>query len=107
MTTLQLPRTYPEFSRVPLDYADLLEVFSKKNAASLQPHRPYDCAIDVLPGMCPPRGRLFSLSATERKVMEDYIQESQASCFFSPTQHHQLELVSSLLIRKTVGSDLV
>ncbi len=85
MTTLQLPRTYPEFSRVPLDYADLLEVFSKKNAASLPPHRPYDCAIDLLPGMCPPRGRLFSLSAPERKAMEDYIQESQASGFIRPS----------------------
>ncbi len=85
MTTLQLPRTYPEFSCVPLDYADLLEVFSKKNPASLPPHRPYDCAIDLLPGMCPPRGRLFSLSAPERQAMEDYIQESQASGFIRPS----------------------
>ncbi len=58
--------TSPESSRVPHEYADLCDVFSKERAASLPPHRPYDCAIELHPGTCPPRGRLFSLSAPER-----------------------------------------
>ncbi|XDV37137.1 hypothetical protein PO909_006790 [Leuciscus waleckii] len=37
-------------SNVPPEYLDLKEVFSKSRAASLPPHRPYDCAIDLLPG---------------------------------------------------------
>ncbi len=49
-------------SNVPEEYLDLKEVFSKSRAASLPPHRPYDCAIDLVPGMSPPKGRLYSLS---------------------------------------------
>ncbi|KAG1929495.1 hypothetical protein F2P79_022926 [Pimephales promelas] len=38
-----------DLSNVPAEYLDLKEVFSKSRAASLPPHRPYDCAIDLLP----------------------------------------------------------
>ncbi len=40
-------------SNVPKEYLDLKEVFSKSRAASLPPHRPYDCAIDLVAGMSP------------------------------------------------------
>ncbi len=53
-------------SNVPEEYLDLKEVFSKSRAASLPPHRPYDCAIDLVPGTSPPKGRLYSLSVPER-----------------------------------------
>ncbi|KAI2661862.1 Transposon Tf2-9 polyprotein [Labeo rohita] len=56
---------------VPVPYRDLAEVFSKRSAAQLPPHRPYDLAIDLVPGAVPPRGRLYSLSATEHQAMED------------------------------------
>jgi len=42
---------------VPEAYHDLRAVFSKSRASSLPPHRPYDCAIDLLPGTSPPKGR--------------------------------------------------
>ncbi len=74
-----------ELSRVPSEYADLCEVFSKTRAASLPPHRPYDCAIDLLPGTCPPRGRLYSLSGPERVAMEEYINDSLNSGFIRPS----------------------
>ncbi|XP_070406069.1 uncharacterized protein [Nothobranchius furzeri] len=64
---------FPDLSRVPSCYHDLKEVFSKSWAASLPPHRPYDCAIDLLPGTTPPKGRLYPLSLPERQVMRDYI----------------------------------
>eukprot|EP00066_Takifugu_rubripes_P017527 XP_011606793.1 PREDICTED: uncharacterized protein LOC105417071 [Takifugu rubripes] len=47
---------------VPEQYHDLAEVFSKPRATSLPLHRPYDCAIDLLPGTATPKGRLYSLS---------------------------------------------
>lgn len=75
----------PELSRVPPEYHDLSEVFSKKRATVLPPHRSYDCAIDLLPGTCPPRGRIFSLSALERLAMDKYIKEALASGFFRPS----------------------
>ncbi len=43
-------------------YHDLRAVFSKSQASSLPPHRPYDCMIDLLPGTSPPKGHLYSLS---------------------------------------------
>lgn len=64
---------------VPPDYHDFQEVFSKARATSLPPHRPYDCAIDLLPGSTPPKGRLYFLSAPEREAMETYISDAQAA----------------------------
>lgn len=65
-----------DLSQVPSQYHDLKAVFNKKKATSLPPHRPYDCAIDLLPGTCPPRGRIFSLSSPERAAMDNYIEEA-------------------------------
>ncbi|KAL1279493.1 hypothetical protein QQF64_026166 [Cirrhinus molitorella] len=39
-----------DLSNMPAEYLDLKGVFSKSRAASLPPHRPYDCAIDLLSG---------------------------------------------------------
>lgn len=36
---------------VPLDFHDLRQVFSKVRATALPPYCPYDCAIDLLPGI--------------------------------------------------------
>lgn len=59
------PCSASDLSKVPPDYYDFREVFSKARATSLPPHRPYDCTIDLLPGTTPPKGRLYSLSAPE------------------------------------------
>ncbi|XP_062403850.1 uncharacterized protein LOC134094368 [Sardina pilchardus] len=75
----------PELSRVPSEYHDLSEVFSKERATSLPPHRPYDCAIDLLPGAFPPRGRIFSLASTETKAMEEYITASLEAGIIRPS----------------------
>ncbi|KAL0147989.1 hypothetical protein M9458_056716, partial [Cirrhinus mrigala] len=72
-------------SNVPKEYLDLKEVFSKSRAASLPPHRPYDCAIELLPGISPPKGKLYSLSAPEREAMEKYISDSLAAGLIRPS----------------------
>ncbi len=68
-----------DLSRVPSSYHQFKAVFSKSRGTSLPPHRPYDCAIELLPGSCPPRGRIFSLSSPERTAMDTYIKESLAA----------------------------
>eukprot|EP00066_Takifugu_rubripes_P023648 XP_011612914.1 PREDICTED: uncharacterized protein LOC105417912 [Takifugu rubripes] len=68
--------TPPDLAGVPEQYHDLAEVFSKVRVTSLPPHRPYDCAIDLPPGIAPPKGRLYSLSEPERKAIEEYISSS-------------------------------
>ncbi|XDV19457.1 hypothetical protein PO909_024927 [Leuciscus waleckii] len=74
-----------DLSNVPVEYRDLREVFSKSRAASLPPHRPYDCAIDLLSGKSPPKGKIYSLSVPEREAMEKYISDSLASGFIQPS----------------------
>ncbi|XP_061629564.1 uncharacterized protein LOC133478053 [Phyllopteryx taeniolatus] len=75
----------PDLSQVPTCYQDIKDVFSKSKAKSLPPHRPYDCAIDLLPGTTPPRGRLFSLSGPENKAMKEYVEESLAAGIIRPS----------------------
>ncbi|KAI2659925.1 Transposon Tf2-9 polyprotein [Labeo rohita] len=74
-----------DLCNVPAEYLDLKEVFSKSRAASLPPHRPYDCAIELLPGTSPPKGKLYSLSIPEREAMEKYISDSLAARFIRPS----------------------
>ncbi|KAI2658603.1 Transposon Tf2-8 polyprotein [Labeo rohita] len=64
-----------KLENIPVPYRDLAEVFSKSRAALLPPHRPYDLAIDLVPGAVPPRCHLYSLSATEHQAMEEYVAE--------------------------------
>ncbi len=68
-----------DLSRVPSSYYQFKAVFSKSRATSLPPHNPYDCAIELLPGSCPPRGWIFSLSPPECAAMDTYIKESLAA----------------------------
>ncbi len=68
---------------VPEAYHDLRAVFSKSRASSLPPHRPYDCAIDLLPGTSPPKGHLYSLS--RREAMERYIHDSLVAGIIRPS----------------------
>ncbi len=74
-----------DLANVPEAYHDLRAVFSKSRASSLPPHRPYDCAIELLPGTSPPKGRLYSLSGPEREAMEKYINESLLAGFIRPS----------------------
>ncbi|KAL0175452.1 hypothetical protein M9458_027782, partial [Cirrhinus mrigala] len=86
-----VPKTPPSASTPPLDstipteYHDLLEAFSTVKATELPPHRPGDCAIDLIPGAVPPRGRIFPLSQPESEAMEKYIKEELAKGFIQPS----------------------
>ncbi|XP_036003961.1 uncharacterized protein LOC110367566 [Fundulus heteroclitus] len=74
-----------DLSLVPKLYWDLKAVFSKSKAKSLPPHRPYDCAIDLLPGAPLPSSRLYNISRAERQALEDYINESLATGIIRPS----------------------
>lgn len=74
-----------ELSQVPSVYHELWEVFSKDRALSLPLHRPYDCAIDLLPGAPLPTSKLYNRSRPEREAMEKYIVESLAAGIIWPS----------------------
>ena len=75
----------PDLTGVPPIYHDLARVFSKDQALSLPPHRPYDCAIDLVPGAPLPGGRLYNLSVPEKETMQNYVSESLASGIIRPS----------------------
>lgn len=70
---------------VRLDYHDLRQVFSKTRATSLPPHRPYDCANDLLPGSSSPKGWLYSLSESEQQAVEEYTGNSLTAGIICPS----------------------
>ncbi len=74
-----------ENPEIPSDYTAFQDVFSKQAATKLPPHRPRDCAIDLLPGTRPPKGRVYPLSIPERKAMENYIKEALQQGFIRPS----------------------
>ncbi|KAL0153009.1 hypothetical protein M9458_051679, partial [Cirrhinus mrigala] len=79
------PGTLDLSHSIPLEYQDLLEAFSRAKATQLPPHRPGDCAIDLIPGAVPPKGRIFPLSQPESEAMHKYIQEELAKGFITPS----------------------
>uniref|UniRef100_A0A8C5PHN1 ribonuclease H n=1 Tax=Leptobrachium leishanense TaxID=445787 RepID=A0A8C5PHN1_9ANUR len=74
--SLNIATAPPLSTVVPDCYQALKEVFSKARTEVLPPHRPYDCAIELLPGTMPPRGHVYPLSQKENDIMEEYIKEN-------------------------------
>ncbi len=70
---------------IPSDYQAFQDVFSKQAATRLPPHRPWDCAIELLPGAKLPKGRVYPLSIPERKAMVNYIKEALQQGFIRPS----------------------
>jgi hypothetical protein len=67
--------------RIPSQYRDFVEVFSKTKAETLPPHRPVDHTIDVEPGYKLPYGRIYNLSEFELKTLKAYIEPNLANAF--------------------------
>ncbi|KAK3525664.1 hypothetical protein QTP70_003229, partial [Hemibagrus guttatus] len=70
---------------IPTCYAPFSDVFCLKRVSKLPPHRPWDCAIDLLLGEPVPRGRIYPLSIPEEKAMEEYIKEALAQGYICPS----------------------
>jgi len=63
-------------SKIPQKYFQFCSVFSKKNADTLPPHRPYDHKIPLSEGAQVPFGPVYSLSQVELKALHEYIKEN-------------------------------
>ncbi len=70
---------------IPTCYAPVSDVFCPKKASQLPPRRPYDCAIDLIPGEPVPRGKIYPLSLPEQKAMEEYIEEALHQGYIRPS----------------------
>ena len=68
--------TDPDLSTIPPEYHEFADLFSKKEADMLPPHRPYDHQIPLEPGTTPPFGSIYSMSPAKLEVLRKYIEEN-------------------------------
>ncbi len=71
---------------IPTCYAPFSDVFCPKRVTQLPPHRPQDCAIDLIPGDPVPHGRIYLLSIPEQKAMEEYIEKALHQGYIWPSK---------------------
>ncbi|KAK3526515.1 hypothetical protein QTP70_030648 [Hemibagrus guttatus] len=83
-TTIESPVSSTHVN-LPEEYRDYQDVFSQMTTTKLPPHRPWDCAIDLLPDAKLPKGRDYALSIPENKAMEEYISEAFQQGFIRPS----------------------
>ncbi len=83
-TTIESPLEKQSID-IPQCYAHFSDVFCPKKASQLSPHRPWDCAIDLLPGDSVPKGKIYPLSLPEQKAMEEYIEEALKQGYIRPS----------------------
>ena len=93
-TTVESPDCGPQVDS-PEEHQDLHRVFSKTQATRLPPHRPWDCAIDLLSDAVLPGGHIYPLSYAETEAMETYVHESLQQSFI---KSNQIYLYSPLYI---------
>ena len=60
-------------TKLPAEYHDFLDVFSKKDSDKLPEHRSYDYAIPLVKGKTPSFSALYSISQDELKVLRKYL----------------------------------
>lgn len=72
-TKITIPQNADPKSVLPKQYYDFLDVFDRKLANSLPPHRSWDHAIDLLPGKHPPVARPYSMNQFELKALREYL----------------------------------
>ena len=58
-----------DLSDIPEDYHEFADVFDKKKADTLPPHRSYDLKIEMEEGAVPPSNCMYSLSPSELEAL--------------------------------------
>jgi len=65
-----------DLSKVPFEYHEFANVFSKAKAETLPPHCPYDLKINLEEGAQPPVGPIYFLLASEQEALKEFIEEN-------------------------------
>ena len=86
---------------IPKDYHEFADVFDKKKAYTLPPHRPYNLKIETEEGAVPPSNCMYSLSQLELEALRVFIEENVRSGFIRHSKSaHRAPI---LLIEKKDG----
>jgi hypothetical protein len=62
-------------SKLPTEYADFADLFSKQSANVLPKHQPWDHTIPLIEGKQPPYGPIYPLSELELRSLREYLDE--------------------------------
>jgi hypothetical protein len=92
----------PDWSSVLAEYHEFKDLFSKKEADELPPHRASDHAIDLEPGTSPPWGHLNAISPVELETLRNYVDEYLEKGFIRPS--HAPCGAPILFVKKADGS---
>jgi hypothetical protein len=92
-----------DLSDIPEDYHEFADVFNKKKADTLPPHRSYDLKIKTEDGAIPPHSRMYSLSLSELEALRVFIEENARSGFIRPSKSPHR---APILFVKKKGGDL-
>lgn len=88
-------------TKLPTEYHDFLDVFSKDLASKLPPHRGSDHKIPLQPGAAPAYGPLYNMSREELLVLKKYLDENLEKGFIRPSSSPAASPV--LFVRKPGG----
>lgn len=88
--------------KIPSEYHDFMNLFLKKGAEQLPPHRYVDHEIPLVPDAKPPFGPLYSMSTKELQVLKDYLDENLSKGFIRVFSSSTAAPV--LFVRKADGS---
>ena len=96
------PKTYTDpAKKLPQQYHEFLDVFSRKEADTLPEHRQYDHRIELEPGKTPPYGPLYGMSQNELKVLRKYLDDNLKKGFIQASSSPAASPV--IFVRKPGG----
>ena len=75
-----------DMTKIPTEYHDFADLFSKKEAEKLPPHRSYDHTIPLEPGAVPPFGPIYKCSPVELEATREYIEKNLRKGFLKHSQ---------------------
>ncbi|KAI0999387.1 hypothetical protein K3495_g8806 [Podosphaera aphanis] len=79
--TMIVPKDANPKDFLPKYYHEYLDVFDRKQANSLPPHRSWDHAIELNPGKQSPVARPYSMNQHELKALRDYLEKELSKGF--------------------------
>ena len=85
------------------EYHEFLNVFSKKDANQLSPHRLYDHKIPLKPNSTPSYQHMYEMSQAELQVVKQYIEENLSKGFIRASSS---SAAAPILFVKKSGEDL-
>jgi hypothetical protein len=101
-STIHDSKATPDLSKIPQEYHDYADVFSRTNANKLAEHRPYDLKINLEEGKSPPLGTMYSLSQVEIAALRKFLDENLSAGFITPSESSHGAPV--LFVKKKDGS---